>query len=78
MRETFALIACVLLCPLFVRAQQPSSTLRTVDDLVRAGISNNKDLAGLRERIGEARGVAQQARVRPSPVLDLSGSTANL
>lgn len=78
MRERFALIACVLLCPLLARAQQSSSTLKNVDDLVRTGISNNKDLAAQRERIAEARGFAQQARVRPSPVLDLSGSTAEL
>ena len=78
MRERFALITCVLLCPLLARAQQTSSTLMTVDDLVRTGISNNKDLAALRERIGEARGLSQQARVRPSPVLELSGSTAEL
>ena len=76
MRERLALIACVLLCPLLAWAQQQSSTFRTVDDLVRTGISNNKELAALRERIAEARGLAQQARVRPSPVLDLSGSTA--
>ena len=62
--------------PPCLRGEQPSSTLRTVDDLVRTGISNNKDLAALRERIAEARGLAQQARVRPSPVLELSGSTA--
>jgi len=76
MRERFGLITCVLLCPLLARAQQPSSTLMAVDDLVRTGISNNKDLAALRERIGEARGLSQQARVRPSPVFELSGSTA--
>lgn len=70
------LFPCALLLPaLFAAAQQPSSTLKTVDDLVRTGIANNGDLAAARERIAEAQGLARQARVRPSPVLDLTGDT---
>jgi cobalt-zinc-cadmium efflux system outer membrane protein len=58
-------------------AQQPAPTFSTVDDLVRAGISNNKDLAATRQRLEEAKGFARQARVVPSPRVDLSGSTGN-
>jgi outer membrane protein, heavy metal efflux system len=60
---------------LLLGAQQAPFTLSTVDDLVRAGIANNKDLAAVRERIAEAKGLARQAGVRPSPTLGLTGST---
>uniref|UniRef100_E6PXX8 Putative Metal ion efflux outer membrane protein family protein-czcC n=1 Tax=mine drainage metagenome TaxID=410659 RepID=E6PXX8_9ZZZZ len=56
-------------------AQQVPSELSTVDDLVRIGIANNKDLAAVRERITEAKGLARQAGVRPAPALDLNGAT---
>ncbi len=42
---------------------------------MRAGIANNKDLGAVRERIAEAKGLARQAGVRPSPTLGLNGST---
>lgn len=70
------LFPCALLLPaLLLGAQQSSSTLTTVDGLVRTGIANNKDLAAVRERIAEAKGLSRQARVLPSPLLDLNGST---
>jgi cobalt-zinc-cadmium efflux system outer membrane protein len=65
----------LLLPALLLGAQQSASTLSTVDDLVRTGIANNKDLAAVRQRIAEAEGLSRQARVVPSPLLDLSGST---
>ncbi len=75
MRGT-TLFPCALLLPaLLLGAQQSASTPSTVDDLVRHGIANNKDLAAVRERIAEAKGLSRQARVLPSPTLDLSGST---
>jgi cobalt-zinc-cadmium efflux system outer membrane protein len=46
-----------------------------VDELVRAGIAQNKDLLSLRERIAEAKGLVQQAGVRPAPSLNLKGVT---
>jgi cobalt-zinc-cadmium efflux system outer membrane protein len=58
-----------------LRAQQTLSPLSTVDDLVRAGIANNKDLAAVRERIAEAKGLTRQAGVRPAPTLGLNGAT---
>lgn len=73
-RSVFFLYALLLSASL-LGAQQSTSTLSTVDDLVRAGIANNKDLAAVRERIAEAKGLTRQAGVRPSPTLGLSGAT---
>jgi cobalt-zinc-cadmium efflux system outer membrane protein len=73
-RSVFFLYA-LLFPALLLGAQQTSSTLSTVDDLVRAGIANNKDLAAVRERIAEAKGLTRQAGVRPAPVLGLDGAT---
>lgn len=55
-------------------AQQPA-VIASVDDLVRAGIQNNRDLASARTRIDEARGQVRQAGVRPAATLDLTGAT---
>jgi len=52
---------------MLLRGQQTLSPLSTVDDLVRAGIANNRDLAAVRERIAEAKGLTRQAGVRPAP-----------
>ncbi len=72
---------CVFFLPallfpaLLLGAQQVPSPLSTVDDLVRAGIANNKDLAAVRERITEAKGLKLQAGVLPAPTLGLNGAT---
>lgn len=67
---------CALLLPaISLAGQQAASVASSVDDLVRIGIANNKDLEATRQRIAEAKGLARQARVTPSPVLDLTGST---
>jgi cobalt-zinc-cadmium efflux system outer membrane protein len=73
-RSVFFLCA-LLFSAMLLRAQQTLPPLSTVDDLVRAGISNNKDLSAVRERITEAKGLTRQAGVRPSPVLNLDGAT---
>lgn len=76
MRGRSVFFLFVLLFPtLLLGAQQTPSTLSTVDDLVRTGIANNKDLAAVRERIAEARGITRQAGVRPAPSLGLNGAT---
>ena len=76
MRGRTILFPCALLFPaLLLGAQQSASTPSIVDELVRTGIANNKDLTAVRERIVEAKGLSRQARVFPSPTLDLSGST---
>lgn len=75
MRGRSVFFLCALLVPtITLGAQQGPST---VDDLVRIGIANNKDLAAVRERIEEAKGIARQAGVRPSPTLSLNGATGN-
>jgi cobalt-zinc-cadmium efflux system outer membrane protein len=73
-RSIFFLPA-LLFPALLLGAQQASSDLSTVDDLVRVGIANNKDLAAVRERIAEAKGLKRQAGVSPAPSLSLNGAT---
>jgi cobalt-zinc-cadmium efflux system outer membrane protein len=73
-RSVFFLCA-LLFSAMLLRGQQTLSPLSTVDDLVRAGIANNKDLAAVRERIAEAQGLTRQAGVRPAPTLGLNGAT---
>ena len=73
-RSIFFLPA-LLFPALLLGTQQASSDLSTVDDLVRVGIANNKDLAAVRERIAEAKGLKRQAGVRPAPILSLNGAT---
>ena len=76
MRGRSVFFLCVLLfSAMLLRAQQTLSPLSTVDDLVRAGIANNRDLAAVRERIAEAKGLTRQAGVRPAPTLGLNGAT---
>lgn len=74
-RLIFSLCALLFSASL-LGAQQAPSTVSTVDDLVRAGIANNKDLAAVRERIAEAKGLARQAGVRPFPTVGVSGVSA--
>ncbi|HTF67757.1 MAG TPA: TolC family protein [Edaphobacter sp.] len=73
-RSVFFLPA-LLFPALLLGAQQTPSAVSTVDELVRAGIANNKDLAAVRERIAEAKGLTRQAGVRPSPTFGLNGAT---
>ena len=67
-------VLCVFLfAPALADAQQTSPS--AVDDLVRMGIAQNKDLLAIRERIAEAQGIVTQAGVRPAPTLGLRGVT---
>ena len=54
-------------------AQQPTPV--TVEDLVRIGLAQNKELLAVRQRVAEANGQLIQAGIRPSPTLELRGST---
>lgn len=74
-RRCVFFLHALLSSAILVSAQQPTSTIVSVDDLVRAGIANNRDLASVRARIDEARGQVRQARVRPAAILDLTGAT---
>ena len=73
--RSFFFLPALLFPVLVLGAQQAPSTVSTVDDLVRTGIANNKDLAAVRERIAEAKGLTRQAGVRPAPTLGLDGAT---
>jgi cobalt-zinc-cadmium efflux system outer membrane protein len=76
MRRSILFLLLALLCPqILLRAQPSVAVLLTADDLVRAGIANNKDLAAVQIRIAEAKGQLRQAGVRPSPTLDFTGDT---
>ena len=73
--RSFFFLPPLLFPALLLGAQQVSSDISTVDDLVRVGIANNKDLAAVRDRIAEAKGLKRQAGVRPAPSLSLNGAT---
>src|SRR5579871_4701609 len=75
MRGRNLFLRALLLSALSLGAQQVPSTVSSVDDLVRVGIGNNKDLASMRQRVAESQGMARQAAVRPSPTLGMSGAT---
>ncbi|GAA3771664.1 TolC family protein [Terriglobus aquaticus] len=66
-------LCALLIAPTSLVAQQPGPS--TVDDLVRMGLAQNKDVLSIRERIGEAQGAVRQAGVRPAPTINLNGVT---
>ena len=70
--RVFALCA-VLLATSGSHAQEKPPT--TAEDFVRIGITQNKDLLAVRERIAEARGTVRQAGVRPAPTINARGVT---
>jgi cobalt-zinc-cadmium efflux system outer membrane protein len=74
MSGRLASVLCVFLSASALAGEQQASP-STVDELIRAGIAQNKDLLSLRERIAEAKGLVQQAGVRPAPTLNLRGVT---
>jgi cobalt-zinc-cadmium efflux system outer membrane protein len=63
----------LLIAPAWLGAQQTSPS--TMDDLVRMGLANNRDVLSIRERIGEAQGAVRQAGVRPASTINASGVT---
>jgi len=76
MRRRILFLLLALLCPqVLLRAQSGVAVVLTVDDLVRVGITNNKDLAAMQSRIAEAKGQLRQAGVRPSPTINFTGDT---
>jgi len=78
MQKKFCLLVLALLCVPSLGTAQRAEALRTVEDLVRVAIEQNRDLAAARARIDEARGAHLQARVRPVPTLEFTGSTGKL
>ena len=72
-RGVFSMSVVVFL-PFAIHAQGPGGGVG-VNDLVRLAIENNRELAALRQRLPEARGLRRQAESRPVPTLELSGTT---
>ena len=67
-------MSVVLLLPFALHAQGPGGGVG-MNDLVRLAIENNRELAALRQRLPEARGLRRQAETRPVPTLEFSGTT---
>ena len=57
-----------------LRAQGPPAPVG-INDLIRLAIENNRELAALRQRLPEARGLLRQAGARLAPTLQFSGTT---
>ena len=66
-------MSVVVFLPFAIHAQGPGGV--GVNDLVRLAIENNRELAALRQRLPEARGLRRQAETRPVPTLEFSGTT---
>ncbi len=69
-----SILCGLLIAPALLSAAQQTNS-STVDDLVRMGIAQNRELLSIRERITEAQGLARQAGVRPIPLLSITGAT---
>lgn len=50
----------------------------TFQELLAKAERNNQDVAAVRQRVGEAKGLLRQAGVRPAPTLDASGATGRV
>ncbi|MGH9785344.1 MAG: hypothetical protein ACRD88_14285, partial [Terriglobia bacterium] len=58
-----------------VARAQGSAAPAGVDELIRRAMQNNREIAALRQRLPEARGLLRQAGARPTPTLEFSGTT---
>ena len=47
----------------------------TSEQLLEEALTNNREIAAIRQRIAEAKGLLRQAGVRPAPTLDASGAS---
>lgn len=54
-------------------SQEKSSI--TLEDLVRASLARNRGVLALRQRVGQAQGLARQAGVRPAPTVEAEGAS---
>lgn len=61
----------MLLLSTIARSQQPASI--TLEELVQSSLAKNRDLLALRQRVGQAKGLARQAGVRPAPTVEAEG-----
>lgn len=65
-------IPLLLLLCVGLRAQ-PATV--TAEELLEEALANNREIAAIRQRIAEAKGLLRQAGVRPAPTLDASGAS---
>lgn len=75
MQRKLCLLLLASFCLSAIAEAQQTVALRTVEDLVRAAIAQNRDLAAAKARIEEAGGQVRQAAVRPNLNLELTGAT---
>lgn len=75
MQKKLSLLLLASFCLSTSAETQQTVALRTVEDLVRVAITQNRDLAAAKARIEEAGGQVRQAAVRPSLNLELTGAT---
>jgi cobalt-zinc-cadmium efflux system outer membrane protein len=65
-----ALLTCV-------PAKPQERTQVTLEDLVRASLDRNREVLALRQHVTQARGLAQQAGVRPAPSIEAEGTSGS-
>jgi len=60
-----------------VPAKPQENTQTTLDDLVRTSLDRNREVLALRQRVTQARGLSQQACVRPAPSIEAEGRSGS-
>jgi cobalt-zinc-cadmium efflux system outer membrane protein len=65
-----ALFACV-------SARPQASSQTTLEDLVRTSLDRNREVLALRQRVAQARELAQQAGVRPARTIEVEGRSGS-
>ncbi len=73
-RGVLSLFLVAVLFDAVLRAQGPVAPVG-VDELISLALKNNRELAAVRQRLPEARGLLRQAGARPAPTVDFSGTT---
>lgn len=64
-----------LLLLLCVSAQPQTPAPATVEQLLEQALASNREIAAIRHRVAEARGLLRQAGVRPAPTLEANGAS---
>jgi cobalt-zinc-cadmium efflux system outer membrane protein len=73
MKRTRVLPLCLAALLTCVPAKPQERTQTTLEDLVRASLDRNREVLALRQRVAQARGLAQQAGVRPAASIEVEG-----
>ena len=64
-----------LLLLLCVSAQSQTPAAVSAEQLLEQALANNREIAAIRQRVAEARGMLRQAGVRPAPTLEANGAS---